>query len=133
MSVGVLVNVHVDKKVLKKAWNVTDIERCGYVLGTDLGGSTFKVVRLLEVPNNHPEPDQHFRINRAVGARLLQRTMFGVIGYWHTHHLPEFPDPSPDDINALKDKPHYIGLVVCTPLKWATWYNGDGIITREEY
>lgn len=112
----------------------SDVERCGIILGTYDHGDVWRIVRLIELRNKHPEPEHNFRLSHAQVRRAVSRTIkFAPMGYWHTHNADHAYGPSPADIEEMGRYPRHVGMVIHTPSRLVTFFNNKGIIKEEVF
>ena len=89
-------------------------ERCGAIL---CNGA------MVEIPNRHPNPVEHFTMTRADIDNRLHRLVVPVFAWWHTHIHEDNPLPSMDDLDSIG---RLTGLVIHCASGQATLYDADG-------
>lgn len=122
-------------------------ERCGYML-IDEADEDDDVLRvhdfthrfgervrwyvgmIVELPNTHEDPKDHFRISQSdltASLRWLKRDESDIIGFWHSHTADHLPGPSQHDWDeiALGDKQHW-HCVVHPDTRNVTWFDYHG-------
>lgn len=121
-----------DYSVFEPLKEESDIERCGVMLGIFENDGSPRLYRLAEMRNLHWEPWKSFRITQYQIHRLMKRTPFIALGFWHTHNNGHDIGPSETDLRTIGEKyPRHIGMVFHQPTGTVTWFQRSQIIKEE--
>lgn len=109
---------------------VEPVERCGVITAQQVGIEVV-VMALVEIPNTHEAPWNHFLMDKDDILSVVRRTIYTPIGFWHTHTREHSHRPSPHDIKNMARYPRGVGLVLHPTSGTYTWFNAKGIIKKE--
>jgi hypothetical protein len=113
--------------VIERQMFDTGTERAGVITAQQVGFEVV-VMSLIEIPNRHDKPENHFLLDKDDILAVVRRTIYTPIGFWHTHTERHSHRPSPYDIERMKRYPRGVGLVLHPTSGTYTWFNAKGII-----
>jgi len=105
-----------DTKSLVEYWNPL-VERCGLILADG---------KILEVPNTHPKPEDHFSIARSYFTEYPD-----ALATWHTHPSGQ-ANLTVEDYRAFLTQPNLFHYIVGDGIVWGFYVKENRVYLYED-